>query len=106
MQRSRPINARVTFQAREFKGSRLRCLVATSLPNRSVAQFLNTLVTPYAQVAASDVWQPRGFLEPEEACIGKDVEFLSPDRRELVTAAGGSAFGSEPRNSLFDAESD
>ena len=41
----------VTFRRREFKGSRLRCLMATSLADRDVAEFLNQLVQPHAEVS-------------------------------------------------------
>jgi len=36
----------VSFRRREFKGSRLRCLMATSLADREVAAFLNQVVQP------------------------------------------------------------
>ncbi len=75
----------VTFRRREFKGSRLRCLMATSLADRDVAEFLNQLVQPHAEVSLSDTWQPRGFLEGEEARLG-EADFLSADQREALTA--------------------
>ena len=42
----------LAFQRREFKGSRLRCLMATSLPAAEVAEFVDALVQPFARVTA------------------------------------------------------
>jgi hypothetical protein len=76
----------VSLRRREFKGSRLRCLMATSLADREVAAFLNQLVQPYAQVSVEDSWQPRGLLEGDEARLGEAAAFLTADQRETLTA--------------------
>jgi hypothetical protein len=76
----------VSFRRREFKGSRLRCLMATSLADREVAAFLNQLVQPHAQVSAKDSWQPRGLLEGDEARLGQAAAFLTADQREAPSA--------------------
>jgi len=72
---------KLTFDAKEFKGSRLRCLQLTSLNNDIVAEFLTELVKPHAQVVAESVWIPRGMLAPREAELGKAKEFLSDRQR-------------------------
>lgn len=76
----------VSFGRREFKGSRLRCLMATSLADREVAAFLNQLVQPHARVSDKDTWQPRGLLEGDEARLGEAATFLTADQGEAVTA--------------------
>lgn len=80
------MNDTITFRRREFKGSRLRCLTVTSLAKRDVAAFLNTLVQPHAAITSSDVWQPRGFVESDEARLGEAASFLNADQREALTA--------------------
>lgn|ERR1022692_1705335 len=69
------------FWAREFKGSRLRCLQLTSLQNESVADVLNQLVEPHAHVDAHALWMPRGMLAPNEVELGRTEEFLSNQQR-------------------------
>ena len=66
----------VTFQERDFKGSRLRCMLLTSDASNKVAEFLNSLVAPHAVVTPKDRWAPRGFLEPDEAKLGETPGFL------------------------------
>lgn len=74
-----------TFREREFKGSRLRCLLLTNdSPNR-VATFLNSLVAPHAQVSVEDRWAPRGFLQPDEAKLGETAGFVSEAGRAALT---------------------
>jgi hypothetical protein len=80
------MNDTVTFRRREFKGSRLRCLMATSVARADVAAFLTALVRPHATVTSADVWQPRGFLDGDEARLGEAGAFLSAERREALTA--------------------
>jgi hypothetical protein len=76
----------LSFQRREFKGSRLRCLMATSLPAAEVAGFLDTLVYPFARVTASDQWHPRGLLDGDEIQLGDASGLLSVEqRRELIS---------------------
>ncbi len=77
---------KVTFRRREFKGSRLRCLMATSVGRKDVAAFLNALVQPHATVSTDDIWQPRGFVEGDEARLGEAAAFLNADQREVLTS--------------------
>jgi hypothetical protein len=80
------MNKALSFQRREFKGSRLRCLMATSLPAAEVAEFLNALVQPFAQVTAADQWHPRGLLDADEIQLSDAVAFLMPEQRaELIS---------------------
>lgn len=73
----------ISFRDREFKGSRLRCLLLTSDAPTRVAAFLNVLAAPHARVTAEDLWAPRGFLQPDEVKLGETAEFLP----EAVRAA-------------------
>ena len=76
----------VAFQRKELKGSRLRCLMLTSLPHRQVAACLNELVQPHGVIDSdADVWMPGGFLEPDEAKLGEAERFLSEPDRERIT---------------------
>jgi hypothetical protein len=76
----------ITFREREFKGSRLRCLLLTSDSPSKVAAFLNSLAAPHAQVTAEDRWAPRGFLDPAEAGLGDSAGFLSEADRTTLTS--------------------
>jgi hypothetical protein len=79
------VDRSVTFQERDFKGSRLRCLLLTSDAPNKVAAFLNSLVAPHAIVIPNDRWAPRGFLEPDEARLGETPGFvLDADRAALT----------------------
>ena len=75
----------VNFRRREFRGSRLRCLLLTHQQGSKVAEFLNDLVVPDATVDVNDVWTPRGFCEAEEAKLGKSTAFLSEGDRAAIT---------------------
>jgi hypothetical protein len=75
----------LTFRPREFKGSRLRCLLSTGLETREVAAFLNELVRPHATVSAGDVWKPRGFLDAAEAKLSETPDFLTAAQRATLT---------------------
>ena len=75
----------ITFRKREFKGSRLRCLLLTNNAPKDVAAFLNSLVAPHALVTTEDHWAPRGFLAPDEAQLGKTPGFLPEADREVLT---------------------
>src|SRR4051794_8992126 len=85
----------LTFRKRELKGSRLRCLMATHQSDQKVAEFLTSLVQPYAAVDPAYQWAPRGFLHPGEAKWGETPVLFSDSNREVVTAwwfkVGGSA---------------
>jgi hypothetical protein len=75
----------ITFREREFKGSRLRCLLLTSQTAEYVAEFCNSLVSPHASVTPDDHWAPRGFLEADEARLGETTGFLREADRDVVT---------------------
>jgi hypothetical protein len=76
----------ITFREREFKGSRLRCLLLTNNAPKDVAVFLNSLVVPHAVVTpGDDHWAPRGFLEPHEAKLGETPGFLADANRATLT---------------------
>ncbi len=75
----------VTFRTRDFRGSRFRCLLATSLPQPKVAGFLNSLVQPLAEVGEGDWYMPEGFCKPHEAKLGETSGFLTDEQREEVT---------------------
>ena len=75
----------ISFREREFRGSRLRCLLLTHQEKPAVADFLTALVTPHAAVDSRDAWVPRGFCEPDEAKLGESPDFLSePDRTKIT----------------------
>jgi hypothetical protein len=78
-------NDSITFRKREFKGSRLRCLLATSQEPKDVAAFLTSLVQPHAIVTSMNTWAPRGFCDPNEAKLSETDGFLSDDDRETMT---------------------
>lgn len=78
--------SRATFQKRDLKGSRLRCLMLTSLPRKQIARCLTELVRPYGVVdSEEEKWMPQGFLEPHEAKLGETELFVKPKDRESVT---------------------
>lgn len=68
-----------------LRGSRLRCLMLTSLSRESVAQTLTALVKPFALVGPKDFWMPGGFLKLQEAKLGGTPGFLCARHREIVT---------------------
>ncbi len=75
----------ISFRDREFKGSRLRCLLLTSRESLEVAGFLSALVSPHAEVSAAELWAPRGLREPDEAKLGETAGFLSEKDRQTIT---------------------
>jgi hypothetical protein len=75
----------ISFEAREFRGSRFRCLLATHQSRSSVISFLNSLVQPFACVREDDMFMPGGFGRPEEARLGETPGFLSDEQRPIVT---------------------
>ncbi|MDY6954954.1 MAG: hypothetical protein SWE60_25920, partial [Thermodesulfobacteriota bacterium] len=76
----------VTLQKRDLKGSKLRCLMLTSLPRNQIVRCLTELVRPYGVVhSEKDKWMPQGLLEPEEARLGETQLFLEREEREAVT---------------------
>ena len=64
---------------REFRGSRLRCLMLSSLSDEQVANSLTELVSPHAIVKTHNFWRPRGFVHPQEPQLCKNTEFLSKE---------------------------
>jgi len=80
-------NDKVLFEKKELRGSRLRCLMLTSMPRNQVARCLMELVQPYGFVDASrDHRMPCGFLNPDEAKLGESPDFLSEKQRKALTA--------------------
>ena len=75
----------ITFRERDFKGSRLRCLLLTSEAPTKVAAFLDSLVAPHALVTTEDHWAPRGFIEADEAKLGETPGFLPEADRAVLT---------------------
>jgi len=79
-------NDKVTFDKKELRGSRLRCLMLTAMPRKQVAHCLTNLVQPYGVVDATrDQWMPRGLLNPDEAKLGEATSFLSAEHRDILT---------------------
>jgi len=77
---------RISFEKREFRGSRFRCLLATQQPKPSVIAFLNSLVQPLAKVGENDRYMPEGFSKPGEAKLGEETSgFLTAEQREDAT---------------------
>ena len=61
---------RVTFDKKDLRGSRLRCLILTSGSLEQVGHRLTRLVEPYAEIHAQrNTWMPRGFLDPKESTL-------------------------------------
>lgn len=79
-------DGKVTFQKKDLKGSRLRCLMLTSLPRKKVAHYLTELIRPHGTVEhETDCWMPQGFLQPDEARLGETERFLKPMEIASVT---------------------
>jgi len=77
----------ITIPAKDLSGSRLRCLMLTSLPENHVAKVLSLLVSPLATVdETKHHWMPGGFLNPAEAKLGECSAFLTPELREHLTS--------------------
>jgi hypothetical protein len=75
----------ITFGARDFRGSRFRCLLATSLSQPNVVRFLNSMVQPQAEVGEEDRYMPEGLCRPDEAKLGETSGFLTDGQHEEVT---------------------
>jgi len=73
------------FKAREFKGSRFRCLLSTSLPPPTYLKWINSLVGAFAEVGKEDRFMPQGFAEPDEAKLGETSTFLGEAKRKVLT---------------------
>ena len=74
----------LTFREREFRGSRFRCLLATSQSRPDVARFLNHLTPSDVSVTETHQRSPNGFTEPNEAKLAETVGFLSDANRKLL----------------------
>lgn len=75
----------LTFRPREFKGSRLRCLLATHRSRAEVAEFLSKLAAPVGVVRDTDHWLPGGLLQPGEAKLGETEGLLGAAERTALT---------------------
>jgi hypothetical protein len=77
----------VTIPTKDLYGSKLRCLMLTSLPKSPVAAALSSLVAPLAVVDPDKHhWLPNGLTNPEEAKLGECLLFLTPEIREQLTS--------------------
>lgn len=74
----------VKFRKREFRGSRFRCLLATSQPRARVASFINSLTPDEITVTENHRWAPQGFTAPDEAKLAETRGFLSDANRETL----------------------
>jgi hypothetical protein len=60
--------------------------MATSLPSKEVAEFLDALVQPFARVTTDDRWHPRGLLDGDEIQLGGATDLLTSEQRaELLS---------------------
>jgi hypothetical protein len=76
----------LTFRDRDFKGSRLRCLLLTNQAPAAVAGLLTDLASPHASVSSDDRWAPYGFRKSDEAKLGKTPDYLLSDSdRQTLT---------------------
>ncbi len=76
----------VTFRQREFKGSRLRCLLLTHRERRDVSDFLTAISESKALVDPEQhKWSPGGFLSAKEAKLGES-RLLDKTQRETIEA--------------------
>ncbi len=85
MQAVGQVERQLTFQPRDFKGSRFRCLLATNIPQQFV-QWMNSLIQPFAHLSGGDRYLPKGLLESEEARLGDADGFLTDEQSEKVTS--------------------
>jgi hypothetical protein len=75
----------ITFREREFKGSRLRCLLLTSQSDTEVAGVLTSFVAPHASVTPEAHWAPRGLRDPNEGKLGETPGFLPQAGQDTLT---------------------
>lgn len=77
----------VTIPTRDLFGSRLRCLLLTSLPPAQVTLALTSLVAPIAEVCPNEhLFAPKGLLDREEPKLGQCKGFLSKAMQEELTS--------------------
>ena len=74
----------IKLRARELRGSRLRCLMLTSMPPEQVRSTLARLVAPLPSVTIGQIYHPCGFLQPEEPQLGEHPDFLAQYERDIV----------------------
>ncbi len=74
----------ITFEKREFKGSRLRCLQLTSMGRDKLQGFLGGLVAPHASIPDDFYHVPRGFLDPNESVLAERDGFSEEIVRAFV----------------------
>lgn len=65
----------ITFEERDFKGSRFRCLQLTQMSRSKLRRFLGGLVAPHASIPEDFHHIPRGFVEPNESTLGENDGF-------------------------------
>ena len=77
----------ITIPTKDLRGSRLRCLMLTSLHRNHVARVLSSLISPVASVDETEHrWLPEGLLNPAEPKLGESQDFLTPEIRENLTS--------------------
>jgi hypothetical protein len=74
----------ITFEKREFKGSRFRCLQLTSMGPKKLQNFLGDLVAPHATIPDDFHYVPRGFVEPNESVLAERDGFSEEIVRAFV----------------------
>ena len=78
----------ITIPMKDLSGSKLRCLVLTSMPRNHLARLLSSLVLP-VDASVDDKkhhWLPEGLLNSAEPKLGECGEFLTPEVREKLTS--------------------
>lgn len=94
---------KLDFVARDFKGSRYRCLTLTALPNDELCLILNKLIYPYGNVTAKDRSIPQGFLNSKEAELNKvDDFFLTKNCRDVLKQWWLKKFNANTRTPVWD----
>ncbi len=69
----------IQFKHEDRKGSRLHCLMLTSLPRPDIANFLNRVTAPHVKIGEEGTWMPGGFLSPKEARLDGAHNLLPPE---------------------------
>jgi hypothetical protein len=86
MQPTSKTEEHMMFKPREFRGSRFRCLLSTSLSKPEYLKWINSLVQPFAEVDDKDRFMPEGFSQPDEARLSEASKFLDDEKRKALTA--------------------
>jgi hypothetical protein len=74
------------LKRKEQRGSKPRCHLLTDGSNREVAARLSGLLAPFATVAASDQWMPRGFESIEECQLHRRSPVLDSNLCDQLAA--------------------